>query len=163
MLLLHISDIHFRAPHCLNPDMDPDRGVRTRLERHLQSQLSKLGQAHAALGQVDAILVGGDVAFQADPQEYGEAKKWLLRLAKETGCSEDQIFVVPGNHDIDRTTISKNVSTRNAQHAVSSATPERREGTLSAQLSDLQAGRSLLFGALCIQRFCCTLAMSDLS
>jgi hypothetical protein len=24
MLLLHISDIHFREPDCVNPDLDPD-------------------------------------------------------------------------------------------------------------------------------------------
>jgi hypothetical protein len=43
MLFLHISDIHFKAPECLNPDTDPDRGVRTRSERHLAAEIAKLG------------------------------------------------------------------------------------------------------------------------
>jgi hypothetical protein len=60
MLLLQISDIHFQSPQCLNPDTDPDRGIRTRMMRHLREQVAKLGR-------VEAILVGGDIAFKADP------------------------------------------------------------------------------------------------
>src|SRR3546814_9414030 len=31
MLLLHISDIHFRAPDCMNPALDADRPYRPRM------------------------------------------------------------------------------------------------------------------------------------
>jgi predicted phosphodiesterase len=139
MLLLHISDIHFQAPQCLNPDMDPDRGVRTRLERHLASQV-------ALFGKVEAILVGGDVAFKGDPAEYGEAKKWLLKLANDSGCVTGPILVIPGNHDIDRVAISRAMSTRNAQRAIADEKPDWRESALSAQLADAQTAAALLHG-----------------
>jgi predicted phosphodiesterase len=139
MLLLHISDIHFQAPQCLNPDMDTDRGVRTRLERHLGSQV-------ALLGKVDAILVGGDVAFKGDPLEYGVAKKWLLKLANDSGCVSGPILVIPGNHDVDRVAISRAMSTRNAQRAIADEKPDWREGALSAQLADAETAAALLHG-----------------
>lgn len=138
MLLLHISDIHFKAPQCLNPDMDPDRGVRTRLERHLATQIARLGK-------VDAILVGGDVAFKGDPSEYGVAKAWLLKLAKDTGCHIERILVIPGNHDVDRDAISKAMNTRNAQRAIADE-KQWRESVFSAQLSDASTGEALFHG-----------------
>ena len=57
VLLLHISDIHFRSPRCLTPDQDPDRPYRTRMLQDLRDRVTELGPAHA-------ILVGGDIAFK---------------------------------------------------------------------------------------------------
>ena len=80
MLLLHISDIHFRAPNCTSPDFDPDRPYRTRMIRDVHTR-------RATLGPVEAILVGGDIAFKADPEEY-IASAWLTELARceAAGC-----------------------------------------------------------------------------
>ena len=62
MLMLHLSDIHFKAPDCLDQWMDPDFAIRTRMMRDLTEQVRNLGK-------VDAILIGGDVAFKADKVE----------------------------------------------------------------------------------------------
>ncbi|MDB5916494.1 MAG: metallophosphoesterase [Massilia sp.] len=51
MLMLHISDIHFKSPDCLDQWMDPDFAIRTRMMRDLTEQVQNLGK-------VDAILVG---------------------------------------------------------------------------------------------------------
>ena len=63
MLLLHISDIHFRAPDCVNPDLDPDRPYRTRMIHDARTRTQ-------TLGPVGAILVSGDIASKGDPREY---------------------------------------------------------------------------------------------
>ncbi|MEH2612950.1 metallophosphoesterase [Bradyrhizobium sp. AZCC 1693] len=139
MLFLHVSDIHFKAPECLNPDTDPDRGVRTRIERHLAAQVQKLGK-------VDAILIGGDVAFAGDSREYGEAKKWFARLRAVSGCDKGPMLVVPGNHDVDRGAVGKAMSTRNVHKAIAEEKDEWREGTFRAQLADLQTGAALFHG-----------------
>ena len=139
MLLLHISDIHFRVPQCLNPDTDPDRGIRTRMMRHLQAQVARRGR-------VEAILVGGDVAFKADPAEYRVAKNWLIELAAACGCHEDRIFVIPGNHDVDRAAIKGHLPTRNVQAAIASANDEWREAALRDQLDNARTGSDLFFG-----------------
>src|ERR1700683_3702718 len=125
MLLLHISDIHFRYPLC-DSDMDPDRPYRTRLIQDARDLATQLGS-------VDAILVTGDVAFCGAPEEYVAALSWLTQLATACGCRLERIFVVPGNHDVDRKIIRDNASVRNVQLAVSSAPRDRRERELFEQ------------------------------
>src|ERR1700693_1176664 len=112
MLLLHISDIHFRHPLCAS-DMDPDRSYRTRLIQDAHDRANELGP-------VDAILVTGDIAFCVAPEEYTDALGWLIELAAACGCRLERIFVVPGNHDVDRNIIRSNASVRNVQLAISS-------------------------------------------
>jgi hypothetical protein len=54
------------------------------------------------------------------------------------------VFVVPGNHDVNRETIKKQATIRNAQQAVRSATPDRRDRELLDQFRDGQTGPALL-------------------
>ena len=51
----------------------------------------------------DAILVTGDVAFSGHAEEYATARRWLLEVAGSVGLGPDRVFVVPGNHDVNRT------------------------------------------------------------
>jgi predicted MPP superfamily phosphohydrolase len=54
---------------------------------------------------IDAILVTGDIANTGagrTPTEYDSATAWLHRVAAAAGVTPAQIFVVPGNHDVDR-------------------------------------------------------------
>lgn len=81
MLLLNVSDIHFHHPIC-NSQMDPDRPFRTRLIQDARARV-------AELGNVDAILVGGDIAFAGLAEEYEAAYVWLIDLATACGCSGD--------------------------------------------------------------------------
>ena len=137
MLMLHISDIHFKSPECLDPAQDPDLAVRTRMMRDLAQQVGMLGE-------VGAILIGGDVAYKAAPEEYETAWNWIQQLAAISGCPKERIFVVPGNHDVDRAIIKKNVPTQSAQNMVASATLANKEWRLAQQLADETSGQSLL-------------------
>ncbi|NTG64711.1 metallophosphoesterase [Rhizobium rhizogenes] len=137
MLLLHISDIHFRSPDCLNPDLDPDRPYRTRLIQDVRDRV-------AELGSVGAILIGGDIAFKGAPEEYSTAMIWIKELAAVAGCPPERIFVIPGNHDVDRSLIGRTPAIRNAQSAISKAEPQRREREFRTQISDADTARSLV-------------------
>ena len=137
MLLLHISDIHFREPDCLHPDTDPERAYRRLLVQHVRQQV-------ASLGPVGAILVGGDIAFKGDPSEYSAALAWLRELAGQSGCLMERVYVVPGNHDVDRRIIGNIPSVRNAQRAIAQAESNIRERELRTQFNDPETGRSLL-------------------
>ena len=137
MLLLHISDIHFRAPNCLNPDLDPDRPYRTSLLQDVRDRVSKLGR-------VQAILVGGDIAFCGAPAEYEAAMAWIVDLASAASCLRERIFVIPGNHDVDRAAIMNMAAVRNAQDAIRRANRDKLEPELRAQISDKDTARSLL-------------------
>jgi len=137
MLMLHISDIHFKSPDCLDPGMDPDSPIRTRMMRDLTEQVQKLGN-------VGAILIGGDVAFKAAPDEYQTARAWIQQLAEISRCPKERIFVVPGNHDVDRKIIKGSVQIQNVQHAIASTPLPNREWRLRQQLGDAVTGQLLL-------------------
>jgi hypothetical protein len=137
MLLLHISDIHFRSPDCLTPGLDPDRPYRTRMVRDVRDRVVNLGP-------VDAILVGGDIAFKGAAEEYVVAYGWLEELATACGCSMERVFVVPGNHDVDRSVILRWPSVQNAQAAIRAAQRHERERTLRTQFTDAETSRALL-------------------
>lgn len=129
MRLLHLSDIHFREPDCLNPKTDPDVPFRTRLTN------DAVQLCHESGTPVDAILVGGDIAYKAHPKEYEVAEHWLRELADKCGCPAEKIFVVPGNHDVDRGICNKSQSVINAQTMIAQA-GNRREKVLRGQLND---------------------------
>ncbi|WP_294642970.1 metallophosphoesterase [uncultured Aureimonas sp.] len=147
MLLLHVSDIHFRWPDCLDEATDQDHVVRTRVANHLRDRVDEMGP-------VDAILVGGDVAFSGHPDEYAAATRWLTELAGICGCSPtNRLFVVPGNHDVDRAIAGRHVGLQNAQHRLSRTPLADRERALRRQLADAGSGRDLFAAHVAYNNF----------
>lgn len=136
MRLLHLSDIHFRTPDCENPATDIHQPYRTLLTQDVVELCRDAGP-------VDAILVGGDIAFKGDAAEYKVARAWLLDLARQCRCPPEGIYVVPGNHDVDRSVCGKSMAISNAQEALAGAHPEARESVMKRQLADTDAGQSL--------------------
>lgn len=135
MRLLHLSDIHFKEPDCLGPQTDPERPYRTRLKADLV--------ALCVQKSVDAILVSGDIAFKGHSAEFAAADAWLKDLAAASGCRPDRIYVVPGNHDVDRSVCRASMAISNAQGAIANATNLRREAVLRTQLKDPDSGAAL--------------------
>ena len=94
---LHLSDFHFRAGerHTWDEDIVLRAlldDVRARMEDGLTP---------------DVILVSGDIAFSGAPKEYILARRFLDELLEVTGLSKTQLFIVPGNHDVDRRAITR--------------------------------------------------------
>ncbi len=116
--------------------MDADRPYRTLLVSDCESRTKAIGQA------VDALLVTGDIAYAGQDQEYVSALSWLKELADRCGCAPDRIFVVPGNHDVDRHIVKSNPAVRNAQAAI--VDTDHKESTLRDQFRYIETGRSLL-------------------
>lgn len=117
--------------------MDPERPYRTLLMRDARDRVGMVGP-------VDGILVGGDIAFMGHPEEYEAAYLWLLELAQACGCPPERIFVVPGNHDVDRSVITATPAVRNAQRSIFLAETGKRERELRTQFFDAQTSSSLL-------------------
>lgn len=137
MRILHLSDIHFREPDCLSPTTDESAPFRARLTQDL------IGLCLADGVGVDAILVGGDIAYQGHAGEYVAAERWLRALAEECGCQPERIFVVPGNHDVDRDVCGRSQNIVNAQSAIARADSGERERTFRAQLRDQHTSKAL--------------------
>jgi predicted MPP superfamily phosphohydrolase len=136
MRLLHVSDIHFKAPDCSDRARDPENPVRVAMVRSVRERVE-------SFGGIDAILITGDIAFRAFPSEYDVADEWFRELAEAASCSIDEIYVVPGNHDVHRPTITGTVAIKNA-HAAILAADNHIERATREQLADQDTERALL-------------------
>src|SRR4051794_3636082 len=87
---LHVSDFHFRAD-------DPyDRDVVLRA-------LVRSVREHRERGRKpDLVFATGDVAFSGKKAEYEAATPFFDDLLRAAGVGKEQLFVIPGNHDVDR-------------------------------------------------------------
>jgi predicted phosphodiesterase len=87
---LHISDFHFRAG-------DPyDRDVVLRALVKSVKDFRDQGR------KPDLIFATGDVAYSGKSEEYQLATKFFDDLLEAAGLKKKYLFVVPGNHDVDR-------------------------------------------------------------
>lgn len=93
LTFLHLSDIHFNKRHLDYYDLDRD--LRDQLERDVERFRD---QVPSCAG----ILVTGDIAFAGRAEEYVAAQAWLKSLCQLAGCPEQNVWCVPGNHDVDR-------------------------------------------------------------
>ncbi|WP_235895202.1 metallophosphoesterase [Yersinia alsatica] len=101
LLILHLSDIHFRKAE-IGTAQDPNYHLRHELLRDVVRQCSLLGAP-------DVIVVSGDIAFAGDPEEFAFATEWLAELCTSSGCPKASVFVVPGNHDVVRDLADRNL------------------------------------------------------
>jgi len=97
-MFLHLSDIHFSKRS--STTYDPDLDLRRELVTDAVSVIKKVKFC-------SGILVSGDVAFGGKEDEYKTATAWLRQICKQLGCPEEAVWVVPGNHDVDRDVIKK--------------------------------------------------------
>ena len=96
---LHLSDLHFG--HGDETYAWDQRSVLASLETDVRIALSKWPE----LPGPQAIMVTGDVAFSGGvraPDEYNNAAAFLGRLITQLDISPDQVYIVPGNHDVQR-------------------------------------------------------------
>ena len=99
--LVHLSDIHFRKN--ANTPHDAFKDIRNELELDAEAQKK-------VLGKIYGIVVGGDVAFSGQPNEYEVANTWLKTIASRLEVDPgERIWVVPGNHDIDRKSVENSL------------------------------------------------------
>ena len=104
---LHISDIHFRSRTEWR-----DSIARTSLLAYLKKEFDANDNLRP-----DLVFCTGDVAFgeeDASPlvDQYGQARAFFDNLLAVCGSEvgalpKDRLFIVPGNHDVNRTSVNK--------------------------------------------------------
>jgi predicted MPP superfamily phosphohydrolase len=94
LTFIHLSDIHFSSGDN-GSQFDQNQRIRRAL-------LDDLSTRPADGSGFDALLVTGDIAYSGKKEEYESAKGWLDQVYKRTGLSMKRTYVVPGNHDVDR-------------------------------------------------------------
>jgi 3',5'-cyclic AMP phosphodiesterase CpdA len=125
MRLLHLSDIHF---HGYGLGWDEDVDQRDELIRDVERLV-------VGGGTVDGVLVGGDVAFSAQPSQYADAFGWLDRVCAVGGCDPSNVWVVPGNHDVDRSVVNGSAIAKEFRTAARGCDVSAIDQTLHERLS----------------------------
>ncbi len=97
---LHLSDLHFRASKAIQWDADI-------VLKALLDDVAALIQSEARPMHPDFIAITGDIAYSGKPEEYDLAQEFLDALLRLAGLGKDRLFLVPGNHDVDRTLITE--------------------------------------------------------
>ena len=83
--ILHLSDLHF--------------GSASDAE-NWYSQLADDLTGELGCDRLDAVIISGDIANYATPQEYQAAQDFLTSLANRFEVQTQRIVLVPGNHDL---------------------------------------------------------------
>jgi 3',5'-cyclic AMP phosphodiesterase CpdA len=126
LTFLHLSDLHISA---IDADTQFDRGIKIR-----EALAADLGPERT---NFDAILVTGDLAYNGLADEFVRAKAWLEEIRAKTNSSPDALFVVPGNHDVDRKTVAPDSSLWDLHQSLRTAmTNENRLASLNKKLQD---------------------------
>ena len=104
--VLHLSDLHERTALAWMKD---DRKLKIKLglsKRHrvLGSELEERLRAIVDTGRPDVLVFTGDLADWGLDEEYACAEERLGRVLQILGVGWDRVFLVPGNHDIQRKT-----------------------------------------------------------
>lgn len=95
---IHLSDIHF------GQEKGSELVIHDDVREHLIKDAADLVKNYAE--HATGVIVTGDIAYAGTRDEYLRAAEWLDRLAAAIGCKKTDVQVVPGNHDIDRKSIS---------------------------------------------------------
>lgn len=89
-----MSDIHFRTFSGDSYDVDED--LRNELILDINDYAKK------TLSNIHGILVCGDIAFSGKDEEYSVASTFLLDICSILGIQSQNVYCVPGNHDVDQ-------------------------------------------------------------
>jgi predicted MPP superfamily phosphohydrolase len=93
---LHLSDLHFKE------DASYDENIV------LQALLNDIAQRIVNDNlRPDFIVITGDLAYAGKKSEYDLATQFLNDLLSVTDVPRERLFVIPGNHDVDRTLITQ--------------------------------------------------------
>ncbi|MBK7536883.1 MAG: metallophosphoesterase, partial [Myxococcales bacterium] len=94
LVLVHLSDIHFTRISGVSVH-DLDKNLRTELVLDATTVAREIGP-------VTGVLVTGDIAYSGSEVEFDHSTIWLRVSCRAPGCREESVWVVPGNHDVDR-------------------------------------------------------------
>ncbi len=135
LVLVHLSDIHFTGWSGTSVH-DLDSEIRNELLRDAAAITKDLGGA-------TGVLVTGDIAFSGQRTEYDRAAAWLLEFCRAIGCPDESVWVVPGNHDVDRKIASSKV-TKTLHESIRSKQGTALDKELREILTDENSAKALL-------------------
>ncbi|MCP4350300.1 MAG: SUMF1/EgtB/PvdO family nonheme iron enzyme [Desulfobacterales bacterium] len=90
---LHLSDLHLTGKDPAGVfSQDAVTGSMLRLISELENR-------------PDFVIITGDLAYSGKPEEYEIVHKFCEQLLKAAKLEQERLFIVPGNHDADRSEV----------------------------------------------------------
>jgi len=88
--ILHISDIHYAL----------EKGPTiTQIFHEFLQDIKKWRYQHNN-EKIHSICLTGDIAFSGQKSQYDSIYEKIDAILEAAGCSKDNIFIIPGNHDV---------------------------------------------------------------
>lgn len=134
---LHLSDIHFLKGKS-NGVYDLDEDVRHQLEIDAKKVVNQIGD-------VNAIIVTGDIAYTGAFEEYILAKSWLEKLQRIVNCVPPIILTVPGNHDVDQSLYAKDAFLQSALGSITSSNSDSEINSALIKIYSSPRSDSILY------------------
>jgi predicted phosphodiesterase len=135
LVLVHLSDIHFTGSSGTSVH-DLDSEVRNEILRDAATVTKDIGGA-------TGVLVTGDIAFSGQRAEYERAASWLLEFCRAIACPDESVWVVPGNHDVDRKLANSKV-TKTLHESIRAKLGPALDTELREILTDENSAKALL-------------------
>jgi 3',5'-cyclic AMP phosphodiesterase CpdA len=138
LVFLHLSDIHFNKKWHDHYELDSD------LRDQLGNDVAVMAKR---LPKIRGVLISGDIAFSGKKEEYDIAFEWLKGLCSLAGCREQDVWCVPGNHDVDRSVYESSKLLRDMHDNLRPQNPDDIDDRIAEYLRDKMAA-PLLFEPL---------------
>ena len=113
LMFVHLSDIHFTKFSGDHYDLDGE--LREALEHDAVDLTKKLNRP------TTGVLVTGDIAFSGKAEEYRMARDWLERLCGLLDVPKANVWLTPGNHDVDRRVVGQSQSLKGLHEKIRDA------------------------------------------
>jgi 3',5'-cyclic AMP phosphodiesterase CpdA len=97
---LHISDLHLRYEYAESKAISSDGLFQDVITRSLLKAIKK--EINKSAQPFDFVVITGDLAYSGKAEEYQVVENFCEKLLEITKLSKDDLFIVPGNHDVDR-------------------------------------------------------------
>jgi len=95
LTILHVSDCHFHESTAANPE-------QRRIADALIEAAHKHDAEYAEALKPDICIFSGDLVHDGKKNQFDFGEEWLCRLTSPWHCDT---YVVPGNHEVDRSLI----------------------------------------------------------
>jgi hypothetical protein len=135
---VHLSDIHVG-----HGDVSYGWDQQLVLAKLKEDIAAAAAEYETGIPAPDAIFITGDLAFSGatrDEAEYAAVRGWLSDISRSLSIDNSQIYIVPGNHDVQRNAVVGDTNLvrllnalRSGQEAIDNVLADRSDRSLLAK------------------------------
>ncbi|MEI9966914.1 MAG: metallophosphoesterase [Candidatus Moraniibacteriota bacterium] len=83
------------------------------------------------------MLVTGDLAYHGETKEFERAEKWFDEVRAKIQLPAESVYVIPGNHDVNRKNVGDDTMLMDAHRAIRAINDYNdRDASVAKKLKD---------------------------